>query len=249
MTDNATEAELPREWREQRLVWGRKQVLRTVYEDLFRAVDENLLPGPVLEVGSGIGAFKAHRRGVTALDITYAPWLDIVANAEALPVAAGTFVNIVAIDVLHHVPRPLLFMEEAARVLSTGGRLILLEPAITAGSWFFYRFIHQERVDMSADPFNGEPTCSIDDPYDANQAIPTLLFTRYVKRLHRAIPELELKKVEYCSLIAYPLSGGFKSWTLLPSFMVDSILYLEKQLASGVKRRLGFRLLAVLERR
>lgn len=238
---------IPTEWADQRKVWNNKYVLREVYRDLFRHITKQCLPGSLLEIGSGIGVFKDNRPDIIALDVAFAPWLDMVADAQRLPVNSDSFDNIVAVDVLHHLPRPLLFLSEAQRTLRPGGRLILLEPAITAGSWFFYRFIHQERVRMRVDPFSGEAMCS-EDPYDANQAIPTLLFGRLSDRLQRELPGLRLVTVDYLSVLAYPLSGGFKSWSLLPGILIGPVLALENLLPPTVKRWLGFRLLAVLSK-
>jgi 2-polyprenyl-3-methyl-5-hydroxy-6-metoxy-1,4-benzoquinol methylase len=43
------------------------------------------------------------------------------------------------VDVLHHLEFPVVFFREAARVLRPGGRVLMVEPAITWGSSFFYR--------------------------------------------------------------------------------------------------------------
>ncbi len=242
------ETAIPPEWREHRAVWDAKPVVRALYGDLFRRMDAACVPGPVLEVGGGIGAFKATRPHVTSLDVTWAPWLDMVGDAQALPVADASFDNIVMTDVLHHLPHPLKFLAEAERVLRPGGRLVVVEPAITPGSWPFYHFLHQERVDLSADAFGAAPLCS-HDPYDANQAVPTLMFLRHPDRLAQAAPGLRLVTAECLSLLAYPLSGGFKRWSLIPAGMIDAVLRLEDRLTPLLGRWLGFRLMAVLERR
>jgi len=46
----------------------------------------------------------------------------------------------------------------------------MIEPAITWGGTAFYRVLHHEPIDMSADPLaDGCPTRAR-DPYDSNQA-------------------------------------------------------------------------------
>ena len=44
-------------------------------------------------------------------------------------------------------------LAEAQRVLEPGGRIIMIEPAITLLSSPFFRLLHPEPVDMTADPF------------------------------------------------------------------------------------------------
>lgn len=236
------EAGIPEQWTAHKQAWATKPVLRAIYQDLFARIDAARVPGPTLEIGGGIGAYKDGRDGVVSLDISWAPWLNLVGDAQSLPFADGSFANIVMVDVLHHLPHPMLFIAEAQRVLRPGGRLVVIEPAITPGSWPFYHFLHEERVDMKADPFGPGPQCSA-EPYDANQAVPTLMF-RQPQRLG-----LRLASLKYLSLLAYPLSGGMKRWSLVPGALVKPLLKLEDWLSPLLGRLLGFRLMAVLEKR
>jgi SAM-dependent methyltransferase len=58
---------------------------------------------------------------------------------SACPFAAASFDNIATFDVLHHLERPRLFFQEAERVLRLGGRIVMVEPAITPLNGLFYR--------------------------------------------------------------------------------------------------------------
>jgi hypothetical protein len=50
------------------------------------------------------------------------------------------------------------------------------------------------------------------------------------------------------SLFAYPLSGGFKPWSLLPAAAAGPLLTLEHMLEPALAPLMAFRLLAVMER-
>ncbi len=230
-------------------VWNRKPVLREVYADFYRRMAESLVSGPTLEVGGGSGNFKDFASDTVASDILYAPWLDVVCDAQQLPFADGAFANLVMVDVIHHVEYPLRALREAARVLRPGGRLIFCEPAITPLSTIFYRLFHEEPVDMSADPLIDGAISPDRDPYDSNQAIPTLLVGRYRDALARAVPQLELTRVDRFAFMAYPLSGGFQPWQLLPTPVVRPLLSAEWAMRGWFGRLAAFRLLAVLKRR
>jgi hypothetical protein len=52
---------------------------------------------------------------------------------------------------------------------------------------------------------------------------------------------------ERVSLLAYPLSGGFRSWNLVPAAAVAPLLRLEERVAPRLGRLAGFRLLLVIE--
>jgi SAM-dependent methyltransferase len=231
-----------------RSVWDRKPVLRVVYDDLFQRIADRCLPGPTLEVGGGSGNLKEKLPQVIASDIQFAPWLDLVADAQRLPFAAGTLSNMVMVDVLHHIEYPLNFLREAQRVLEAGGRIIMVEPAITPGSSLFYRLIHEEPVDMSQDPLKvGAPDPSR-SPYVSNQAIPTLVATKHRQRLEHELPGLSITHVSWFSFAMYPLSGGFKPWTLITPRVARWGLKLERRLERLFGRAFGFRMLVVIEK-
>ena len=50
------------------------------------------------------------------------------------------------------------------------------------------------------------------DPYNSNQAIPTLLATHDRERFYRVCPTLRIAAVQWFSLAAYALSGGFQEY-------------------------------------
>jgi SAM-dependent methyltransferase len=233
--------------REHLQVWDNKPAARLIYRDMFERIAAACCPGPTLEIGAGIGKLKERLPDVTSSDIQFSPWLDLVADAQNLPFREGTFGNIVMVDVLHHVEFPIKFLRTASQVLKPGGRLIMVEPAITWGSAFFYRCLHQEPVDMSADIFADGVPDPARDPYAANQAIPTLL-ARRTDRFHQLIPDLRVIQVSWFSFAVYPLSGGFKRWTLVGEKVAQKGIALERRLEGLLGRRLGFRMLIVIER-
>ena len=209
-------------------VWDRKRVLRLVYDDFYDRMVTACAPGMTIEIGGGIGNLKQRLNNIVTTDIQFGSWLDCVADAQYLPFAAGIAANIVMVDVLHHIEFPSIFFRDAERVLRQNGRLIMVEPAITWGSTLFYRLLHQVSVRTSADPLIEGVPDPRRAPYDSNQAIPTLLATRDRERFHRLFPNLKIKRVDWFSLAVYPLSGGFKSWSLVPGVLASPMLRAER---------------------
>lgn len=205
------------------------------------------MPGTTLELGCGCGNFKEFLPSCFAFDIQQAPWLDVVADAHELPCADKSVRNIVLIDVFHHLADPRRFLAEVERVLAPGGRLVMVEPAITPLSWFFYRFFHAERVDLSVDPLAVDDETK-KDPYDANQAVPTLLFDTRTDLLREEVPRLKILRKSFLSLLAYPLSGGFRRWGLVPKAVAPSLLRLEERLLPVLGKWMAFRMFVVVER-
>lgn len=232
-----------------RRAWDKKPILRLVYSDIYDRIEAACRPGRTLEIGGGIGQLKSRFSDIVVTDIQAAPWLDVATDAQRLPFADNSFDNIVMVDVLHHIEFPILFLREADRVLRPGGRFVMVEPAITWGSTLFYRFIHQEPVRMNVDPLiQGQPDANC-DPYDSNQAIPTLLVTRDRARMQQLLPSLPVARTDWFSFAVYPLSGGFKSWSLLPAAVGRIGLMLEKKLERVLGPLLAFRMLTVMEKK
>jgi SAM-dependent methyltransferase len=154
------------------------------------------------------------------------------------------------LDVMHHLERPIEFLKEAARVLRPGGRLAMIEPAMTTVARRFYDQFHEEPVDMNADPCAPVAIDPDRDPFDANQAIPTLLFASAKARetFHQTVPSLRVRRVDWHSLFAYPMSGGFQKWSLIPGALVKPMLALERRVPIAVRKRLAFRMMILIER-
>ena len=233
-----------------RSAWQRKPAVRKIYEDYHRQLLGACVPGLTLDVGSGSGHFREKAENIVAIDLLAAPWLDVAADAQALPFRDGCFANIVMLDVLHHIERPRAFFAEAARTLGKGGRLAMIEPTITPLSWLAYNFLHPEPVILGVDPLTEVEATPGRDPFDANQAIPNLLFAGKGdrRRFAEVFPELQVLEFRRLSLFAYPLSGGFKNWSLIPGAAVSAVLALERALLPLLGRLLAFRMLVVVKR-
>ncbi|MEP6841315.1 MAG: class I SAM-dependent methyltransferase [Bradyrhizobium sp.] len=233
-----------------RKVWEAKETIRLLYRDYHRRLLESCPEGAVLDIGGGTAHVKDSRSDIVSTDILSFPGIDVVADAHRLPFPPACFSGVVMLDVLHHLERPIEFLHEASRVLRPGGRLAMIEPAMTTLARRFYENFHEEPVDMAADPFAPVVTNPDRDPFDANQAIPSLLFATQVarSRLEATIPSLRVRRVEWLSLFAYPLSGGFQPWSLMPAALVRPMLAFEGAIPEMVRRQIAFRMMVVLER-
>ncbi|MEM4288407.1 MAG: class I SAM-dependent methyltransferase [Candidatus Caldarchaeum sp.] len=84
----------------------------------------------VLEVGCGLGHYKKHARGEDYVGIDLNPMLNpgVVASADNLPFRSSCFDVVIMLDVIEHVEDVDSALEEAVRVLSQRGKLLITTP-------------------------------------------------------------------------------------------------------------------------
>ena len=231
-----------------RLAWEKNGAVRTVYADFYKKIKDQIdLGGVTVEIGSGAGHSTELLPVEYRTDILTSPWVDFVSNAHSLPLDANSCDSIVMVDVLHHLGDPKQFFLEAARVLRSRGRVVMVEPAITPISWFFYHFLHPEPVVTKVDPLKGDQS-ETKDPFDSNQAIPSLLFSPNFNEADlQSFLQFKVIKNDFLSLFAYPLSGGFSRPSLLGPRLSAPLLKLEDRILPYVGKYMAFRMFVVLE--
>ena len=234
-------------WRQHHAVWEQKPILRVLYTDWYKDIVQWLQPGLTLEVGGGTGNLKEFSPDVVCTDVIRLPWLDAVTDAQYLPFLTNSLANIVLFDTLHHIENVKLFFDEALRILRPKGRVVIMDPYISLLSWPVYHFLHPEPVDFSQNPLRIQPAQRDRKPFDANQAVATMLFASSCDEFRRHYPQFDVRLRQRMAFFAYPLSGGFEHASLLPLRLVRPLLKLEKAL-TFLSRFLAFRMLVVLEK-
>ena len=128
----------------------------------------------------------------------------------------------------------------------------MIEPGITPVSLVVLSFPAPGAGDLRPGSIRHDRAAPGKDPFDSNQAIPTLDVRHEAAGSGGAlaeVPELAVANVDWLSLAAYPLSGGFKRWCLVPAACGEEASAIEDRMPRLLRRLAGFRLLAVLERR
>jgi SAM-dependent methyltransferase len=237
---------------QHRRAWDENPALRALYADWYGRVAAALPPaslGPRLEIGSGPGFAREFIPDLELSDLVRAPWHDREVSADALPFGAASLGALVLFDVLHHLPSPRRFFAEAVRVLRPGGRIVMCEPYMSGPSYTVYKLFHEEPIALGGDPLADQNGTSARDPFDSNQAIPTLLFGRARGAFEAAFPALSILSIDHLAGLSYPASGGFSRRPLLPHAAWSMLHRIEARLPKAVTRWLAFRMLVTIERR
>lgn len=225
---------------EHRARWADKPILPLVYEPLFEKILAGLPErGTVLEVGAGPGTLSAHARarrpGLAWIgsDLTPTPWNGLVADALRLPVRTHSLHGMAGIDVLHHLARPAAFFAEAARALTPGAPLALVEPWVTPFSFPIYRWLHAEGCTRSIDPWHpfGADTAAPKDAFRGDGAL-TWKIVGSTSAARWEELGFQPPEIEVLNGFAYLLSLGFQRRSLLPRRAAPLLLSLDRRLYS-----------------
>jgi SAM-dependent methyltransferase len=211
--------------------WRNKPLLQKIYvgfyERILRHIDTDA-PGAVVEIGSGIGNLKAHLPRAICTDLFPNPWLDLVCDGYELPFVDGSVSHLILFDVFHHLRRPRAFLNEARRVLTHQGRVILFEPFISTASFPVYGLLHHEPVAWNSPiDFAGDYPRPRD--YYAAQGNATRLFFRDKKA--DWLSGWQVAHAEAFSAFSYLLSGGYSKPAMYPAALLGTIRHLDSMLS------------------
>jgi SAM-dependent methyltransferase len=207
-------------------ILNEKAFLRSIYDEWYATIAAALpsVRGPVLELGAGAGFLRARVPGVIGSDVFVAPGVDVVLDGQQLPARDRSLRAVVMTNVLHHIPQPERFFTEAARTLAPGGRIIMLEPWVSAWSRVIYSRLHHEPFEPSSSSWSIPSTGPLSG---ANGALPWILFQRDRQQFERRFTELRVLDVRPTMPFRYLASGGVGSRLNPPGWLFPVFRTLE----------------------
>jgi SAM-dependent methyltransferase len=234
-----------------REAWRKRELVREIYRGFYSTISQLLcrdIPGEIVELGSGMGNIKEVIPDCITTDLFPNPWLDRQENAYALTFADASVSNLILFDVWHHLAHPGTALDEFARVVCPGGRLILFEPGMGWLGQLIYGFFHHEPLAWKHEFVHRAPAGfdAAAAPYFAAQSSATRMFLRHEFAYYR--DDWRLVEARPFSSLAYAGSGGFSKPQMYPKVLLPAVRLLDRVL-SRVPRLFATRLIVVLERK
>jgi SAM-dependent methyltransferase len=207
----------PRATELRRRIVREKIFLRKIYEEWYAVIARSLPAGAgrVLELGSGAGFIKDFVPSAITSEIFSCPGIDVVLDAQRMPLADGSLKAVVMTDVLHHVPDVRRFFSEATRCVRSGGVISLIEPWVSGWSKLVYRRLHHEPFEPDARTWEFPTTGPLSG---ANGALPWIVFVRDREKFESQFPQWRIEKIEPFMPARYLISGGVSMRSLMPGF-------------------------------
>lgn len=224
----------------QRRIFASKPILAEFHREYARPFVESAARAPagarMVEIGSGISMLAGDIPGLICTDLIRSPGIDVACSAYELPFCDRSLDRIFLLFVCHHLGRLERFLEEADRCLKPGGELVIVDPAVTLFSRFYFRFLHFDRMETEGESwgFAGDGRLT-----DSNVALVWKAFFRDRERLARLHPRFRVGGVDYNTCLAYLLSGGMRIRQLLPTAVLRRLFRAENWLIRNVSRELA----------
>lgn len=207
----------PRATELRRRIVREKVFLRKIYEEwysiLARTIPEG--GGRVLELGSGAGFIGEFVPAAMTSEIFLCPGIDVVMDAQRMPLAAGSLKAVVMTDVLHHVPDVRRFFAEATRCVRSDGVVSMIEPWVSGWSKLVYKRLHHEPFEPKAKTWEFPATGPLSG---ANGALPWIVFVRDRERFESEFPLWRIERIEPFMPARYLISGGVSMRSLMPGW-------------------------------
>jgi SAM-dependent methyltransferase len=216
---------------ENRISWEKKPSLQKAYGHFYSLIAAQVdyqLPGVKLEVGSGMGNIKKFIPDCVTSDLFPNPWLDRVESVYGLSFPDSSVSNLILFDVWHHLEHPANALAEARRVLVPGGKLILMEPAMSLLGKMVYGRCHHEPVgfDIPLSAEMADMTHPDSNRYFAAQSSAHRIFKN--RELPKLLEGWNIESIKQITSFAYWGSGGFSGPQLYPDHLYSVIHTMDK---------------------
>ena len=223
----------------------KKPFMRQIYTEWYHLIKQQLPDHStrLIELGTGPGFMNHEIPAVISSDLLYLPYIDILMDGRQLPFKSYSIDGILMVDVFHHISNVEDLFSEADRILRTGGRVIMVEPWMTAWSKWVYTRFHHESMDTTIADWAFKPSGPLSG---ANQALPWIVFKRDRKRFEQKFPYIRIVNIDPIMPTTYIFGGGFSMLASFPGFLYPVVRKLEKMLLRPDKT--GMFALIVLEK-
>lgn len=203
----------------------------------------------IIELGCGTGLSNLWitEPNLEVTDVYENEWVDRVVDAQYLPYENNSIDIFICSHMLHHIPRPVVALEEMERCLKPHGFILVNEVNCSLLMKALLRVVGHEGWDYSIDPF--DKTRNLNDPADpwsGNNAIASIMFQE--RTFTRHFPSLKITKNRAVECLLTIVAGGVTTKTPtmeLPKLILSVIVLFDRLVCKllpnifGLSRRIA----------
>lgn len=165
-------------------------------------------------------------------DVLDNDWVDEYQDASNLTVPDNSQDVIICSHMIHHIANPAKFLDQVAKKLKLGGRLIIQDIYTGLLMKLALRIMRHEGWSDSVDIYDRNAVCNDpSDPWSANCSIPKLLFFGNSDRFQKEFPQYRVIQKQKNECFLFLTSGGVNYKTIhlpLTDRGVSFIKFLDK---------------------
>ncbi len=233
----------------QREVFRKKKILGILYREYCRPFLESANRAPkkakMIEIGSGVSPLKEAIPALVNTDLFVSPWLSLSSSAYNLPFKDNSLDRLFLMFTCHHLGRVKEFLNEAYRCLKVGGEMVIIDPAVTTFSKFYYKYFHVDKMDLKAKDWGFEGNGRLSN---SNIALPWIVFVRDKEIFNKIYPDFIIKSIEYNTCLAFLLSGGLRLRQFLPTGIIAALFKIENWIIRNVSHKMAVTMALTIKR-
>lgn len=218
-----------------------KEGLYKLYQEFYRRYAETVQKSPssgiIIEIGSGAGFIKEIVSEVITTDILLYETIELAMDATKLPFPDNSIKSVFMLNTLHHIPDAETFFKEISRCLKPGGRVLIIDQYHGWLSKIILKYFHHENYDPKAKRWGFETSGPLSG---ANGALSWIVFYRDRSLFENLYPSLSIATLKPHTPLRYWLSGGLKSWNLLPGSLFNLATKLDNWLCTNFPKSSSF---------
>ncbi len=199
-----------------------KSSLYKLYQEFYNRYANSLSNSPEdgvsIEIGSGAGFIKEIIPEIITTDILVYKTVELTMDATRFPFDDNSIKSIFLLNTLHHIPDAKSFLSEAERCLKEKGSIFIIDQYPGWLSKTILQYAHHEPYNPKAEEWAFETSGPLSG---ANGALAWIIFYRDRDLFEKLYPSLKIFTLKPHTPLRYWLSGGLKSWNLLPDALFE----------------------------
>lgn len=230
----------PERYHQIQALFESKPILLKLYQESYRKFERELGKCPQsgfsLEIGSGCGFLKKYIPAIITSDIVPYPGVEKTFDATGkFPFKNQELHFVCLLNTLHHIPDAESMFREISRCLLPGGRIFIIDQHPGWIGHFIYRWIHHESYNAKSPVWKFDSQNPLGS---ANGALTWIIFKRDKEKFAKLFPDLKVVSYSPHTPFRYWLSGGMKTWSLMPEFL-DPVFQVFEKILCSISREFG----------
>lgn len=178
----------------------------------------------IVEIGAGASFSNHYCPNIILTDVLPYKGIHKVIDATNMDFKSNSVNCFYLMNVLHHISDAKKFFKECDRCLVNSGKIYIVDQYPSILGKIILKYFHHEAFNEKATDWSFKTTGPLSG---ANGALTWIIFFRDIEIFNREFPQFNIVHKSIHTPIYYWLTGGLKSWNLIPKFASNMFLKID----------------------